>query len=1411
MIARQQRWRVRRFVTIGIFAFARLVMYSDLDPRQWSTSLSKHPIVSRLLAGSDDPVDDALPIYDVDSPEIEAAVPYAIADADSSQHSAVVDVVRGRNLVIVGPPGTGKSQTITNVIAACMHAGKSVLFVAEKMAALNVVKSRLDDAGLGGFCLEVHSAKARRKDVIASLADRIALQADGRPHEIAEKREELKRLKHRLNVYAQVLNTRFGAVTWTLHDILWREQDARRRLGAVPEWLGTVQLAKVRDVSDGLLNDALEACRVLASAYERVREYADPAQPPWAFVVNPLSPAEQQLLRAAVTGWYEALFQLCSWLHEQREWLGAARVSRGAATTLAEALCALPPVGTADATVLSRLSDTTIEQALSRYLDALSDRDRWLATLDQWTSAPQAVCAAVGRLRELMGRVDVPAGVSGDLTISSLAPTVASITADLADLERIERVLDRVAARIGAIDAAPALRNWMGVTKIVDVLASTPRAVLLSRSGPLLDESSGRVLDAMKAAAAQVLADEARLRERMVGTFEGASPDVLRAHADALVGAGIFSFLSGRVRAARRFHATMMRPAASTEAMAADLMNVATHIETRWRFAADVRAQQLLGSLWNGLATDFELALEVNRWGATVRAALRGTDPFLAKLRSVVLEGSVDDLDDLASLANDPDFLQARSSKALEGIDSALSSSAHIAKLRARRDCVSWSQELTGQLALRTDPPVRALKTLVDVVVNLERVESSLRDNRAAQEILRLGIAGGRESLRATTTLAETLRTAQLTDSLRTKLFSDYDRTATSARAIGARLLALVAAVDLQEQAFRRTGYTVEAILGGSATHVIVDEAMLRVKRLVDQVPSLADWVEYRRARLAAKRTLFEPLVGALEGRRKHLDDLPVLAELVFHRSLCDAAFAEYPHLREATGTSQEEARRRFAALDREILKLNQRALAASLCAREYDKGKRSPRKREWTGGALIEHEASKKARHVPLRDLFERAGLAAQQLKPCFMMSPMSVAQFLKPGALTFDVLIIDEASQMQPEDALGAIGRARQIVVVGDPKQLPPTNFFQRAGFADDEEPDEEEDERIQSESILDLTRAAYHPVRDLRWHYRSRHESLIAFSNTHFYDNRLRVFPSPADAGERLGVVLRRVEGHYKSSINEREAFEVAEAVADFMQRHPDRSLGVVAMNRAQADLIRDEVERRIKEREGLATYEERWKDTLAPFIIKNLENVQGDERDVIFVSMTYGPDPRANKVYQRWGPISGVHGHRRLNVLFTRARDQLVLFTSLSSDDVKVHESSPQGVRALKDYLAYAESKHLLQHAAAEQPSSPFEEMVHAALCELGHEVVCQVGVEGFFIDLAIRDAARRGFVCGIECDGATYHSHKAARDRDRLRQEILEKLGWTILRVWSTDWFRDPSGALRRLNEEIERLRPTQRV
>ena len=579
---------------------------------------------------------------------------------------------------------------------------------------------------------------------------------------------------------------------------------------------------------------------------------------------------------------------------------------------------------------------------------------------------------------------------------------------------------------------------------------------------------------------------------------------------------------------------------------------------------------------------------------------------------------------------------------------------------------------------------------------------------------------------------------------------------------------------------------------------------------------TLSPYLDFAVARAVCKDDpIASPILAAFEDGAERLHHLPEALEwLVAWTIVRRHAEANRP-IFNRTGDQLSTHRQHFATADRSRLATDAMLVQKAILGRPVPGGSAYGSRREWTDNALLQNEFAKQRRHVPVRDLLNRGGNAVLALTPCLMMSPLTVAQYLKPGGITFDVVVMDEASQIKPEDAIGAMLRGRQAVIVGDPKQLPPTNFFDRAlDEAEDEDESGAEDngprlsaeDRVAAASVLDLAMRAFRPARRLRWHYRSRHESLIAFSNREFYGNNLVVFPSSHAPSETLGVELVLVRGFWRERINQEEAKAVVSAAADFMRRHPKLSLGIVAMNQPQRDLIQAEIDALISGDNALASYMEHWEERLEAPFVKNLENVQGDERDVIFISLGWGRTPEG-ALHQRFYPVNRREdGHRRLNVLFTRAKRKIVLFSSLVAEDILVDpERTAPGVRILREYLAYARNGRLEQGSGEDgEGDSPFETSVANALRALGHDVALQVGVAGYRIDIAARHPAEPArFVLGIECDGATYHSAKSARDRDRLRQEALERLGWKLVRVWSTDWFRDPSAQAERLSNAIK--------
>jgi very-short-patch-repair endonuclease len=532
------------------------------------------------------------------------------------------------------------------------------------------------------------------------------------------------------------------------------------------------------------------------------------------------------------------------------------------------------------------------------------------------------------------------------------------------------------------------------------------------------------------------------------------------------------------------------------------------------------------------------------------------------------------------------------------------------------------------------------------------------------------------------------------------------------------------------------------------------------------------------------------------------------LFDRVHISNLLELAFRERPALANFDGAQHNQTVERFRQLDRKQIELNR--LLVSL-----EHARRLPSTSGSDGEiGVLWHEFEKKARFMPLRKLMLKAGNAIQAIKPVFMMSPLSIANFVPPGALDFDLVIFDEASQVKPCDALGAIVRGRQVVVVGDSKQLPPTNFFESMAALDSGD-DEDEIAMADIESILGLFCSRGAHERMLRWHYRSRHESLIAVSNHLFYDDRLVVFPSPDRRKKQLGLIYHRIDNapydRGRTRTNPAEARVVAEAVMTHAReelrkpRGERLTLGVAAFSIAQTEAIQNQIE--MLQSKNPACEEFFAANPYEEFFVKNLENVQGDERDVIFISIGYGAT-KEGFLPMSFGPLNRAGGERRLNVLISRARHRCEVFTTLTANDIDLGKTPSLGVAALKTFLAYAETGKIDIPLQTNRPQdSIFEEQVMDALTRRGYTVHSQVGCAGFFLDLAIVDPDQPGhYILGIECDGAAYHSARSARDRDRLRQAVLEGLSWQIYRVWSTDWFRNPDKELDKVVGAIQAAR-----
>ncbi|MEK7866042.1 MAG: AAA domain-containing protein, partial [Planctomycetota bacterium] len=427
------------------------------------------------------------------------------------------------------------------------------------------------------------------------------------------------------------------------------------------------------------------------------------------------------------------------------------------------------------------------------------------------------------------------------------------------------------------------------------------------------------------------------------------------------------------------------------------------------------------------------------------------------------------------------------------------------------------------------------------------------------------------------------------------------------------------------------------------------------------------------------------------------------------------------------------------------------------------------------------------------VRQLLAAAPNVLLSLRPCWMMSPLSVTQFVDLEAVRFDCIVFDEASQLLPEDVVPALLRADQAIVAGDSRQLPPTPFFRHVG---EEEDDTDEPTPVAGyESILEQV-STFLPSCWLSWHYRSRDESLIAFSNHHIYEKRLLTFPDPR-LEEEYGIQhVLLTDAVYASGSrrgNPREVEEVVARMLDHARRRPDESLGVIALGIQHQQAIQERLEAALEREENADVVPYFAEEASEPVFVKNLESVQGDERDAIVLSVGYGPDAEG-KVALHFGPLNMEGGERRLNVAITRGRKRMTLVTSFPPTALAAERSSSAGLRLLREYIEYAASRGRVLGGAAMSSANPPERSVemdvYEELVRAGHAPVCRMGASAYRIDLAVPYPTNPGlYAIGVECDGPSYHGSPTARDRDRLRQEVLEQLGWRLHRVWSTSWVR----------------------
>jgi len=1452
-------WRIAPEAHLGRFSFQKLVMYHDL--REHAEDVLAHDLV-RVIGGERRPLPpprDAITAGELDR-KLRPHDILEVLDADSSQQEAIRAAKAGASFVLQGPPGTGKSQTIANIIAECLSDDRRILFVSEKMAALDVVRQRLQSAGLGEYCLDLHSVKTDKKVFIDELASSLTITdlgaVEAARRQWQQRSDALLKYREELNHYVRELHEpRFA-----LQQSAYHAYGKLAKLSNVPFLEFT--LDKVTDIDQSQFDEMRHALEELLR-YIPILEQGDDY--PWHDTIVDAYSLE---LESRIRGHFGILIQcLDDWAPVVAELAAIEGIETGQVTfreareIIDLADCALssplPPLQhwltvdkaqqllavvadmrtrsrayhdrSNDLSLRFRTSLITLDHA--ELLRSLTDDIAPVLNLAPTQSPNLAHDFYISHHREVDEHLRASTEILAEVMTTSQALADACFQPAPTTVEGVNRLLRTAtciaaspnppsawldpgkfsSVRIAVIDAA---ERYTASTRLRAELESiyAPEFFDLDINGcaqrfrenyqsplrflkPRYYQDVKQIRTTLQAPlqrnAREIATDLARA-EKLIRE-EAYLKDHRLEHAEAL--GRYFDLAStdwAKVREllvwTQDFHACFAPDGAS-----ADVIRLVTSPGEPLR-AVKVRLEALL-HLWERWDQEVRWLWQTLVWHPHVDDS-RGS-PQLADMHTSLMFmhmrlrtywNAVDRIREHSISASDTSTVEPSWETLCHGL--------HLASQLADAD--TWAKDRADEFSEEFGARFDGYNT------DWESLDAGLTWCQA----LGMRFSGGI----VPSSLVERIALDQ--DAAKQHAFAELFAEARHLEEI------VCAELKFTDSVLPRTSLARRFSTFDTATLPSVRD---RASYLLDQLDCLERWLVCKEHLTKCRDLGLDSLIEAALSSRPFPRDIAAIFEQRFFTLWLDTVRKASPVLGKFQGETHERVIERFRELDVEHAKLASNRLQFHLNARRA----RLLATATANDDSLIAQALAallkevRHRRHRSIRHIVRQVAPALLELKPCWMMSPQSVSQFVGTAEQLFDVVIFDEASQVCPEDAIGAILRGRQLIVVGDSKQLPPTRFFAKSlADSDDDDADDGEThpESERTESILDQCLAVGFAERSLRWHYRSRHESLIAFSNHHFYEERLITFPSPAAhhaAGVQFIFVPDGVYDRSHTRTNQREAERVADLVFQHMRERAGETLGVVTLSEAQQSAIRDEIATRLKKDPSLSVWQrELLEDNPSGFFVKNLESVQGDERDVMILSIGYGPDA-SHRVYTNFGPVNRQGGERRLNVAVTRAKIKLLLVTSMRASHLPETVTNP-GVRSLRAYLDYAENgpsvlgtQSITTSSVMGEPrfDSPFEEAVYTALTARGLRLDTQIGCSGYRIDMAVRDLAARGtYLIGIECDGRTYHSSATARDRDRLRQRQLESMGWTIHRIWSSDWRQNSSRQVELVLQKVEAIR-----
>lgn len=1405
-------WRIKREAKISFFNYMGQSIALDIEPDDWEGSLGEHELINDIILGRDEDIGfEPPPVYDIDEHEIGMDL-YLPLDADSSQVSAIIDASEGKSIVIWGPPGTGKSQTIANMICTLISSNKRVLFVAEKRTALDVVHNKLKEIGLGDFGLAIHSEKTKRHDIFNSVSNRMTFRREGSVS-IEDSITEIKSKQNEISNYLKCLHSKEPVFNKTLWEMIWRLQFIKSE-GTRPneQLFQETEFSTIEEYASRL--DFLNRFAELTANIE-VAELQ-----PWSQIdladynnSNDLQINEfASTLELQIDKLSKSKGKLYLNSDANLHWLDSCNL-----TGVHNALSNLPSI--LHSSFCESIPDTESTELLIRLLSKISMMNA--VNLHGLDNLP------IDKQKETKSKLEkLDFSLASNIEIRKLQYQINKLSREINNFHQQRSIFASIGYEVWS--TIESTREFLTAYKMLMELVD-------NKSNDFNDEClRSTFLTTAKREFNRIIQFE-KQHSDLTATFKLSNLHALSDYESfqQSVSELLFSskhyenkisrhFKPGWHKFKRNLKQLLTNKKLFQKVIQQDnLQTLLDHVNE----SISILETSSLTKVWHELdiidATSINIVaddiskiselLKLRDLGLDVNNILLGINLHHSNGEELPCPISLQDqLSELTSSIKNESvacffFENPEQQKMLtwNETNSKIERFSQIDNIL--RDIIALSPNTQHAT---TNDFSKALNISIDIYETREFIQNS--------ELYRYfdpdeDVINEHKILNETAIFALELSEQGLDKAIIEELLS---REATASCLIYKKYIETVFSNTINTKDIAIKVLQLLTNKSKEQFDKITIHNCLKLSQLITKYRSVLDpWSRICKLRRDANQYgLREAINSYIQG-----DASAKKLILIFEATCLNIQIKSYFDSHELDtsilGTSLDQARKRYRELDKELQSLKSK----ELFNKTLDHGGSAPsgtqrgRVGNYTEMGLLRHVASVPNNRQPMRSIFKRAITAITHLKPCLMMSPATVAEFLPKKTGLFDVVIIDEASQVKPGFAYGSIARSKQIVIVGDPKQLPPTNFFAGGGSAE-EDPDEVSALQ-ESESILDAVRQAMsaESLRLLNNHYRSEHQSLIAFSNKRWYNNELIIFPAPSTDSGKLGVSLQFVEnGIFDNGVNQAEAEIVAQAIVDFCEEHSAKedspSLGVATLNRKQADLIEDILDTKARNDGHTRHLLQKLESGNEPLFINNLERVQGEERDVIYISYTYGKDSDSDNVFQRFGPITYGNGWRRLNVLFTRAKQQVKVFSSLKPGDIQGGPDKSDGVNAFRDYLIYAESEGRATEfgsSSGRDPDSDFEIAVANSIRTLGVEVDCQIGVAGYFIDLAIRQSGKENYILGIECDGATYHSSKSARDRDRVRQDIIESKGWRIHRIWSTDWFENPEHEIQKLKTVIQ--------